>query len=109
MDMSQEITSAVTVDELWKKLMLEPKDYSPDAINHPVTRELMNKMRFENGGEAYDIDYPKGIPTSMTIRYNGKAVNSGYIMFPAGHARNTDADLHDILNYKFNLLGLTAL
>src|SRR5688500_15846127 len=37
-------------DELWKKLMLTPHDYSPDAIYHPVTRDLMQKIDFEHGG-----------------------------------------------------------
>ena len=30
-------------------------------------------------------------------------------MFPSGHSRNTTADLHSIMNYKFNLLGRLAL
>lgn len=30
-------------------------------------------------------------------------------MFPSGHSRNTSANLHDILNYKNNLLGRLAL
>ena len=29
-------------------------------------------------------------------------------MYPAGHARNTTADLRDILRHKFNLLGEIA-
>lgn len=30
-------------------------------------------------------------------------------MFPAGHARNTESKLKDILTYKFKLLGELAL
>lgn len=30
-------------------------------------------------------------------------------MYPSGHARNTTADLGDILNHKFKLLGGLAL
>lgn len=31
------------------------------------------------------------------------------VMFPPGHARNTDANLRDVLNHKFQLLGRVAL
>jgi hypothetical protein len=27
----------------------------------------MNKITFEHGGKLYDDQYPKGIPTSLTI------------------------------------------
>ena len=30
-------------------------------------------------------------------------------MFPSGHSRNSTANLHDILNYKNNLLGRLAM
>jgi len=30
-------------------------------------------------------------------------------MFPSGHSRNTVANLNDILNHKFTLLGRLAL
>lgn len=39
----------------------------------------------------------------------GKTFESGFIMFPSGHSRNTSANLHDILNYKNNLLGKLAI
>ena len=86
-----------SIDDLWKKLMLEPNDYSPAAIDHPVTRELMNKMTVEYGGPEYDSKYPEGIPTSLSINYKNKILNSGLIMFPGGHARNNKVDLYDIL------------
>ena len=35
--------------------------------------------------------------------------DSGLIMYPAGHARNTTADLSDILKHKWNMLGEIAL
>ena len=96
-------------DDLWKKLMLAPIDYSPAAINNVTTQELMTKMKVEHGGELYDQGYPEGIPTSIKVTYNHKTLNSGMIKFPGGHARNTTTDLHDILNFKFNLLGRLAL
>jgi 2-methylcitrate dehydratase len=40
---------------------------------------------------------------------DGKEMDSGFVMYPGGHARNTTADLNGILNHKFNLLGRLAL
>lgn len=99
-------------DEIWKSLMLSPYDYqvADTAIYHPVTRELMQKIDFQHGGKEYDEKYPDGIPTSLVITMkNGDVFDSGLIMYPAGHARNTTADLHDILKHKFNLLGSLGL
>lgn len=93
----------------WKELMLEPYDYSPDAIINERTRSLMEKIEFFHGGEDYDKRYPDGIPTSLIIEdTDGTEFDSGMVMYPAGHARNTEADLKDILAFKFNLLGKLA-
>lgn len=95
-------------DEVWKSLMLAPYDYqvADSAIFHPVTRALMQKIEFVHGGAEYDAKYPDGIPTSLVITdSNGGSYDSGLVMYPAGHARNTTADLRDILAHKFNLLG----
>jgi len=93
----------------WKELMLEPYDYSPDAIINQRTRSLMEKIEFFHGGEDYDKRYPDGIPTSLIIvDTDGTEFDSGMVMYPAGHARNTEADLKDILAFKFNLLGKLA-
>ena len=90
----------------WTELMLEPHDYSADAIFHPLTRELMAKIDFAHGGPDYDAKYPDGIPTSLVITDNaGTEHDSGLVMYPGGHARNTTADLHGILAHKFRLLG----
>lgn len=99
-------------DAVWKALMLLPEDYMEDetAIFHPLTRALMKKIRFEHGGPEYDARYPDGIPTSLVITgTNGSKYDSGLVMYPAGHARNTTADLHDILAAKFDRLGRLAL
>lgn len=53
------------LDDLWKLLMLEPKDYSQSAINNNFTRALMKKIDFSHGGPEYDKNYPDGIPTSI--------------------------------------------
>lgn len=93
----------------WKELMLEPEDYSNDAIFHPVTRRLMEKIDFAHGGPEYDRRYPDGIPTSVVIKdTDGKEHDSGLVMYPAGHARNTQADLRDVLGHKFRLLAALA-
>ncbi len=99
-------------DEIWKALMLLPDDYREDesAIFHPLTRQLMQKIIFEHGGPDYDAKYPDGIPTSVVMTdSNGQSYDSGLVMYPAGHARNTAADLTDILTTKFNALGDIAL
>ena len=59
------------LDEVWKLLMLEPKDYGYEAIKDPFTRKLMDKMTFEHGGKEYDDKYPDGIPTSVQIELKG--------------------------------------
>jgi 2-methylcitrate dehydratase len=97
-------------DTLWQMLMLSPYDYNRDAIFHPMTRALMAKIAFEHGGPEYDAKYPDGIPTSVVITTeDGRELDSGLVMYPAGHARNTTADLAAILRHKFTLLGALAL
>lgn len=93
-------------DGVWKQLMLSPFDYDGKAIGHPLTRSLMQRISFEHGGAEYDAKYPDGIPTSMVITDDaGKTHDSRLVMYPAGHARNTSADLRGILGHKFRLLG----
>jgi 2-methylcitrate dehydratase len=102
-------------DSLWKALMLSPHDYRPDAsaIFHPVTRAIMEKIDFRHGGPEYDAKYPEGIPTSVRIAVSRGGseteLDSGLVMFPAGHARNRTADLRGILSSKFRMLGTLAL
>ncbi|MBX3359475.1 MAG: MmgE/PrpD family protein [Phycisphaeraceae bacterium] len=94
----------------WHELMLLPHDFSHAAIMHPVTRSLMAKMTFQHGGPEYDAKYPDGIPTSMQITDDAGAVaDSGLVMYPAGHARNTTADLKALLHTKWSRLGELAV
>jgi 2-methylcitrate dehydratase len=105
-------TKGGAFDSVWKALMLDPHDYMEDesAIFHPLTRKLMQKITFEHGGPEYDAKYPDGIPTSLLINdRTGKQYDSGLVMYPAGHARNTTADLEDILEHKFEILGKLAV
>lgn len=104
------------LNDLWKLLMLEPKDFSHSAIFNKSTKSLMNKMEFEHGGKEYDEKYPEGIPTSIQITLRGILINldgslldSKLVMFPTGHAKNLKCDLKGILNHKFKLLGSLAL
>ena len=90
--------------------MLAPADYGIDALNDKETRALMEKISFVHGGHEYDRRYPDGIPTSVAFKLNdGRVIDSGLVMYPSGHARNTTADLNGILNHKFELLGRLAL
>ena len=104
------LESFKNLDEVWKLLMLEPKDYSHKAVFNPNTRKLMEKCTFEDVGKSYDEKYPEGIPTSIVVKLkNGETFDSKFVMFPSGHSRNTAADLKDILSHKFNVLGRLAL
>jgi 2-methylcitrate dehydratase len=99
-----------TNDEYWKSLMLGPYDYDPKSIKNEATRALMAKMEFAHGGAEYDRRYPDGIPTSIVITLtDGSSFDSGLVMYPAGHARNTTANLKDILHYKARLLGALCM
>lgn len=96
-------------DAIWKALILDPYDYSIDAIFNETTRSIMKRISFEHGGPEYDRNYPDGIPTSVKITDGaGELYDSGFVMYPAGHARNTTADLDDILANKFRVLGSLA-
>jgi len=93
----------------WKELMLNPLDYSREAINNPLTRRLMERITFEHGGPEYDTRYPDGIPTSVIITdRDDTTYDSGLVMYPAGHARNTTDNLEDLHAHKMQILGRLA-
>jgi 2-methylcitrate dehydratase len=93
----------------FKELMLLPHDFDAHALHHPVTRALMEKMTFEHGGAEYDAKYPDGIPTSIVMTDDqGQSFDSGLVMYPTGHARNTTADLRGLLAHKWEKLGELA-
>merc|ERR1711994_538406 len=94
------------MDDAWMELMLSPYDYGKDALYEKTTRDLMAKTTFTHGGPEYDAKYPDGIPTSMDITLKGgKIMSSGFVMYPSGHARNTSANLKQILAHKNRMLG----
>lgn len=93
----------------WATLMLSPHDYNEQAIFNTFTRQLMDRIEFSHGGKSYDDKYPEGIPTSLVITDDqGTQHDSGLVMFPTGHAKNTEADLKKLLAHKNNLLGKLA-
>jgi 2-methylcitrate dehydratase len=97
-------------DAWWKMLMLLPVDYGKEALHNQRTRDLMDTIVFEHGGDEYDRRYPDGIPTSVVITLtDGTTLDSGLVMYPSGHARNTSADLDDILSHKAGVLGGIAM
>ncbi|KAL8447753.1 hypothetical protein Emag_004214 [Eimeria magna] len=99
-----------SIAALWSALMLGPRDYSQEAIHHPRTRALMEKVAFEHGGKDYDSLYPEGIPTSVRIVLrDGTHFDSGIVLFPAGHSRNQEVNLEELLHQKFRALGGLAL
>merc|ERR1719413_51925 len=84
-----------TMDAAWMDLMLSPYDYGKDALFDAETRALMSKISFSHGG-----------PTQIDITVKGgKVISSGMVMYPSGHARNTSADLRQILKHKNHMLG----
>jgi len=97
-------------DVIWKRLMLTPYDFDLDAITNETSRMIMGKIFFEHGGDEYDEKYPDGIPTSVHITMkNGDVFDSGLIMYPSGHARNTTCNIEDILHAKFAMHGQIAM
>ena len=90
--------------------MLMPEDYSDEALFDEQTRGLMQLIEFEHGGEEYDSRYPDGIPTSIVLQMaDGRELDSGLVMYPAGHARNETADLKGILATKFSRMAALGM
>jgi 2-methylcitrate dehydratase len=90
----------------WRELMLVPDDYNDDSLFDPITRQLMSRVEFVHGGPSYDEKYPDGIPTTLEITHKQLGTcSSGLIMYPAGHARNRDADLDGLLDEKSQRLA----
>ena len=96
----------------WKELMLAPADYDDAALFDPLTRRLMERIEFVHGGPDYDANYPDGIPTRVEIVGQASSLpgsnvsyDSGLVMHPEGHARNTSGRLQDLLTHKFQRLA----
>jgi 2-methylcitrate dehydratase len=86
--------------------MLLPADYDDEALFHPLTRELMQRIEFRHGGAEYDAKYPDGIPTTIEIEHPRLGhLSSGLVMYPEGHARNMSGNLRTLLANKFHRLA----
>lgn len=95
-----------TKGSTWKELILLPEDYHEAALHNPLTRSLMDRIEFQHGGQEYDDKYPNGIPTTIEVQHKtAGTLSSGLVMYPKGHARNTDGDLDDHLDHKFEKLA----
>jgi 2-methylcitrate dehydratase len=90
----------------WVESMLMPGDYDDEALFHPLTRQLMQRIEFAHGGRRFDSRYPDGIPTNIELDHVrlGK-FSSGLVMYPAGHARCTYIDWQPYLAEKFRRLA----
>lgn len=106
---ASEIKDTTNKSELWKHLILTPEDYSPSAINHPTVRRVMELIQFKHGGPLFDAQYPKGIPTSLSLNIGDTKHQSSMVMYPAGHAKCSKFDMKGILQNKFNILAGLAL
>ncbi|CDJ43980.1 MmgE/PrpD family domain containing protein, putative [Eimeria tenella] len=89
--------------------MLGPEDYSDAAIRDPQTQAWIAKIECLHGGPEYDSEYPRGIPTKVTIHFEDKQLDSGKILFPAGHSCCSSSNFDLLLQHKFELLGRQAL
>tara|TARA_B110000285_G_C14535550_1_gene342669 strand:+ start:47 stop:376 length:330 start_codon:yes stop_codon:yes gene_type:complete len=97
------------LEDLWKYLMLQPCDYSKNALYNEITRDLMTKIEFKHS-EEYDELYPRGIPASVKIQVqDGSEYESGLVEFPGGHCANQTVSLANIMQFKFIRLGQIAL
>lgn len=94
----------------WRELMLMPEDYSPEALAHPLTRSLIDRMELRHGGKSFDEHYPDGIPTTLAINHAKLGhLSSGLVMYPEGHARANTGQLDALLEHKFRALAGLAV
>jgi len=93
---------------LWSELITGPADFTNEALFHPLTRKLMERIDFRHGGPEYDAKYPDGLPTLLEIDHEALGtLSSGLVLYPEGHARNTSGNLDRLLQQKFlRLAGL---
>jgi len=94
----------------WESLMLLPEDYSDAAIGDHEVRTLIDRIRIEHGGGAYDALYPDGIPTSVTIEHASLGLlGGGIVQYPLGHARSDAARTAAVVDLKFDRLVAGAV
>ncbi len=91
----------------WQGLMLLPEDYTPQALEDPLTRQLMQRVQVVHGGAELDARYPEGIPTRVALRHaTAGEVRGELVLFPLGHARCQQEPFRQVLQVKWErLLG----
>jgi 2-methylcitrate dehydratase len=94
----------------WRELMLLPSDYADAALFDALTRQLMSKIDLIYGGPEFDAKYPDGIPTRIEIEHTRHGTRSSdFVMYPLGHARNSDPEFDEVLSHKFHALASLAV
>jgi 2-methylcitrate dehydratase len=95
----------------WEQLMLMPDDYQDHCFTDPQIRGWMDRIHIVHGGGEFDKLYPQGIPTQVRwMARSGGVYSSPLVLFPKGHARNTDPDVPALLAGKFDrLVGASGL
>lgn len=65
-----------SIDDLWRELALDPQDYTVSCLEHPTTKNLMEKITYEAGGKDFDAKFPDGIPTTVSIKLKGNFIEN---------------------------------
>lgn len=90
----------------WSELMLLPADYDDEALFHPLTRAIMQRIEVVHGGAEFDRRYPDGIPTQIAIEHAALGtLESPLVMYPEGHARCGSGQTERLLREKFARLA----
>lgn len=97
-----------SIESLWKDLILMPEDYTAEALNDPVTLQLMDKINVEYGGPEYEQQYPEGLPSRLHLNCAISQFDSGLVVTPPGFSTCVQYRSQEILEAKFQRLG-TAL
>merc|ERR1740139_745506 len=77
-------------------------------MSNILSRKLTNmldKVKFYEGGETFEMDYPKGIPAQVKIDFGDKQYKSNYMTLPLGHAKNKSFDCLKLIRHKFDLMN----
>jgi len=78
--------------------MLLPDDFSSASLTDQTIKTFMSKIEFKHGGPEYDSKYPEGIPSSVQIETQKGVFDSGFVMFPPGHAKYDFSVTNQILS-----------
>ena len=94
-----------SIEALWSDLMLMPEDYSSEALNDPLTLQLIDKISIEHGGADYDSLFPKGQPSRVRVECAQGCFDSELVLTPPGYSSCTEYRTRDILDVKCQRMG----